>query len=107
EVDDNEDKNSVLQEISNDEGKPLEEITSHFGASYNISISSSANHANALKFIFTSAKVEYNNSDDEQDMPSFYHEESSNYDSDNLESDDSNSSMHYHQTSVAATSTNL
>ncbi|CAG8833717.1 35816_t:CDS:2, partial [Gigaspora margarita] len=60
-----------------------------------------------LKFTFTSAEVEYNNSDDEQDMPSFRHEESSDDNSDDLESDDSNSSMHYHQTSVTATSTNL
>ncbi|CAG8734762.1 45987_t:CDS:1, partial [Gigaspora margarita] len=40
EVNDNENKNLVLQEISNDEGEPSEEITLHFGDSYNISVSS-------------------------------------------------------------------
>ncbi|CAG8571058.1 27706_t:CDS:2 [Gigaspora margarita] len=112
EVDDNKDENLVLQEISNDKSEPSEEITSHFEASYNISVSSgsevsSENQLHVLKFTFASAEVEYNNSDDKQNTSSFRHEESSDDDSDNSESDDSNSSMHYYQISVIATSTNL
>ncbi|CAG8830552.1 40030_t:CDS:2, partial [Gigaspora margarita] len=99
EVNDNKDENLVLQEINNYVAELLEEITSHFRASYNISISSGS----AFKFIFASAKVGYNNSDDEQT----YHEVLSGDDSDNLESDNSNSLMHYYQISVIATSTNL
>ncbi|CAG8805698.1 1384_t:CDS:2, partial [Gigaspora margarita] len=85
-------------EINNDESEPSEEITSHFGASYNIS---------TLKFTFASAEVEYNNSDDEQDNCKLSYKESSDNDSDDSESNDSNSSMHYHQISVTTTFTNL